>query len=954
MKQILLGVLLAALLASPTTARFQRFHNFGATTGVVAADPLSLLSVYSGCVQPTRAATSKKWYFAVSPLDGKTPADWQTAGVLQAQWGDVNHPLYPVQNLFNFGAFPFTQSAGWFNQTTPIGNNSPLDGLNIYQGLPNLSVHQSFTTLSSMMALDTNHFHLWPGDEVILRGHTGVNAGTWNIGGIPGTASPIGGSPSEGLDEVDDAGNPIHVYIHGDPNFPRPIFTTINVSSTVGTIIQGVNAYNTFDPSTAKSSRFFNWGTSQPTNGQTLNLNGHVITWKTTPTATDDVLIDPNGYQRTLLRTAENYTDSSDPLASAMTVSSQQSNFTLVQPITVQPTNGQTIAVNGVTWTWVSASPTGNQILIGATLAASLTNAATAFKASALTAMKLFTNYIAAATSLSYVYGPAAQPASGVALTVNGQTWTFVTGAAGANQIQISPTNTAATIWETLGNAILAFDAVTNPWGAGVTYTTNGSGILTIATTTGVPGLYKTQSTFPQADLDAPLNFSTWGLAGIYTFHTSGSVAAPMHDNILDDFFATSWDGLLTATGTNAPRDLYPVTGSLGISPVTGVVVPGNVGGPWNIMDWTIIPNLTGISLNGSSTFPGSPTNSSEGNYCQTVSNTSAWYTGAGMGVGQLHDSLMQNVAVNYTGDDQYDSYSSWNMLWNGFKATNPLNNGLAFHPDFLQVGVVGVNNGVMSNNVFNAGQLYSSTDTTVLNDPGWTDMNGGTKPLGGGPQAVNANGAIHQDITVTNSLFITTACLGISTEVVATGSVDLENNTVIWPGQVFGGVGRCTTTPSITPHPNYTKAVTETIVVRNNVAHSYAIGSVGALGATRCPMPANVLFDNNRIVENNAGGTLQVAVSSYCPDGASAGSLLSIGAPPASIFNGGATFTATPPLPANAFTTFPTSNLLGDGSAYNLVPKPAGPLVGTGTTNTLCCNVLGATRVPPPNIGAY
>jgi hypothetical protein len=319
-----------------------------------------------------------------------------------------------------------------------------------------------------------------------------------------------------------------------------------------------------------------------------------------------------------------------------------------------------------------------------------------------------------------------------------------------------------------------------------------------------------------------------------------------------------------------------------------------------------------------------------------------------------MHDSLMQNVAVDYTGDDQFDSYSSWNMLWNGFVAYNPLNNGLAFHPDFLQIGVVGANNGVMSNNVFNAAQLYSATDSTVLNDPGWTDMNGGTKPLGGGPQAVNGNGAIHQDVTVTNSLFITTACLGISIEVVPTGSVDIENNTVVWTGVPTGGVGRCSTMPTITPHPNYSKPVTETIIVRNNVAHAFAIGSIGAGGATRCPMPANVLFDNNRIVETNAGGSLSVGVSSYCPDGASAGSLLIAGAPPASIFNGGVTFTATPPLPANAFTTFPTSNLLGDGSAYNLVPKPAGPLVGTGTTNTLCCNVLGATRVPPPNIGAY
>jgi hypothetical protein len=671
------------------------------------------------------------------------------------------------------------------------------------------------------------------------------------------------------------------------------------------------------------------------------------------------VLIDPKGYQRTLIRTAESFQNSTDPLVNAFTITSQQSNFTLIKTYAANLSNGDTLNVNGVTWTFVTGAPVGNQVQIGASLSATLTAAVTAFKASALTAMKVFTVYGSTATTLTFAYAPAAQPANGTTLGLNGSTWTFVNTLTVGNQIQISPTNTTATIWETLGNAILAFDAAGSPWGTGVTYTTNNAGLSTIATTLGVPGIYKTQSTFPQFDVDSPINLSTFSLGGFYGIRTSASAIGPMHDNIIDDVFITSWDGVMTMSPSSVPRDLYPVTGSLGISLTTGNVVPGNVGGPWNAMDWTIIPNLTGVSLNGVSTCVVvggfcQGDNTADFNSCQTVSNTSVWYTGLGMGVSNMHDTLMKNVAVAYQGDDQYDNYSSWDMTWDSFKAYNPLNNGLAFHPDFMQGGITGINAGTMWNSVFNAGQLYSATDNTIINDPGWTDMNGGTKPLSGGPQGISASGAfngipIHKNVTITNSLLITTACLGITVESHPSGTVDIENNTLIWPGKPSSGVSICSTSPDITPHVSPVRTLTETIIMRNNVAHSYSVGG----GVVTCPLGSNAVFSNNRIVESNAGGTYHFTTSAYCPDGAAPGSAVVIGAPPSSIFGGGITYAGSGD-PSLSFVAYPASNLLGDGKVLNLNPLAAGPLDGTGTTNALCCNVLGATRVPPPNIGAY
>lgn len=67
------------------------------------------------------------------------------------------------------------------------------------------------------------------------------------------------------------------------------------------------------------------------------------------------------------------------------------------------PTNGQNIVLNGVTWTFVAAAPSGNQTLIGANLAATLSQLATDLNASAVTAIAK-AHYTSTTTELDVAY----------------------------------------------------------------------------------------------------------------------------------------------------------------------------------------------------------------------------------------------------------------------------------------------------------------------------------------------------------------------------------------------------------------------------------------------------------------------------------------------------------------------------------------------------------------------
>jgi len=69
-----------------------------------------------------------------------------------------------------------------------------------------------------------------------------------------------------------------------------------------------------------------------------------------------------------------------------------------------QPTATSTITINGVVWTFVSATPSGNEIEIGGTLAATLTNAAAALNASASPLVSVATYGMSGGTALSITH----------------------------------------------------------------------------------------------------------------------------------------------------------------------------------------------------------------------------------------------------------------------------------------------------------------------------------------------------------------------------------------------------------------------------------------------------------------------------------------------------------------------------------------------------------------------
>src|SRR5262245_45360015 len=75
-----------------------------------------------------------------------------------------------------------------------------------------------------------------------------------------------------------------------------------------------------------------------------------------------------------------------------------------------QPAANSTITVNGVSWTFVTGTPTGNQIEIGGTLAATLTNAAAALNGSASPQVAAATYGTSGGTTLTVTHdtaGPA-------------------------------------------------------------------------------------------------------------------------------------------------------------------------------------------------------------------------------------------------------------------------------------------------------------------------------------------------------------------------------------------------------------------------------------------------------------------------------------------------------------------------------------------------------------------
>ena len=223
-------------------------------SGIVGtpAPPTSQLEAYpnASCATPPSApdsyTTSKDWYFDVA--NGHPPAFYANLGVPQAQWGDTNHPFDNPSAIWGTPDLP-----GWGSNTYPTATNSLhiLALYGYYRNTSNIIFNdgENFTTntidYGNPTTYDPNHFRLWPGDTVWLRGDASGDA--W------GQFSTNGGNAGDNNKNVDGSGNTKWVWILRDPSFPEPIFyspsslSILTLNNSVGFILQGVGVQASMD-----------------------------------------------------------------------------------------------------------------------------------------------------------------------------------------------------------------------------------------------------------------------------------------------------------------------------------------------------------------------------------------------------------------------------------------------------------------------------------------------------------------------------------------------------------------------------------------------------------------------------------------------------------------------------------------------------------------------------------
>ncbi len=128
---------------------------------------------------------------------------------------------------------------------------------------------------------------------------------------------------------------------------------------------------------------------------------------------------------------------------------------------TANPTNGQTAVINGVTWTFVTGAPVGNQTQIGATLDATLTQLATDLNASANASISVATySHTAGSSVLNIAHDTLGT--SGTTFTLAAGTAPYTTSGANLSNIPsiglIAGTGSALTI--NTGGAIFSRDGL--------------------------------------------------------------------------------------------------------------------------------------------------------------------------------------------------------------------------------------------------------------------------------------------------------------------------------------------------------------------------------------------------------------------------------------------------------------------------------------------------------------
>lgn len=214
---------------------------------------------------------------------------------------------------------------------------------------------------------------------------------------------------------------------------------------------------------------------------------------------------------------------------------------------TANPSNGHTVTLNGVAWSFVVAAPAGNQTLIGADLAATLTQLAIDLN-NAVNPSLATATYSATATDLVIVHDAvgtsgssftlaasngkvshatliggwtgargsihfAANPTTGKTITLNGVTWSFVAAAPAGNQTLIGA-NLAATLTQLaidLNNSV-------DPALTVATYTVVNSDLIITHDTPGLAGQAYTLAATAGTTNGAKLKDGAWSTIGLETY----------------------------------------------------------------------------------------------------------------------------------------------------------------------------------------------------------------------------------------------------------------------------------------------------------------------------------------------------------------------------------------------------------------------------------------------------
>jgi flagellar hook protein FlgE len=224
---------------------------------------------------------------------------------------------------------------------------------------------------------------------------------------------------------------------------------SVSVATSVANIKANLNANQTiYNP--VGNIAFAN----NPTAGDTITINGVIWTF---------VASGATGNQTNI---GANLDTTLDNLVANLNSDTSNGNLFRNITLTTNPIAGDTINVNGTTWTFVASGATGNQTNIGANLDATLAQLATdtGISINPLLSGATYSNVGATKLGITYNATPSFQMnfgqnfTAGTKITINGVIWEFV--ASGATDHQ---TNIGATLDATLTQLATDLNASTNP-----------------------------------------------------------------------------------------------------------------------------------------------------------------------------------------------------------------------------------------------------------------------------------------------------------------------------------------------------------------------------------------------------------------------------------------------------------------------------------------------------------